>query len=363
MTGCNPQSNPTSQDSTPKVVKIWLVGPLSGPAANYGTDMVNIHTYLAEKFNQEHSNVQVELHIEDGKCEGKDATSAAQKLINVDQVDFFNGAACSSEAIPLGQLAQEKSKLFVNGVSSSPEMGKIGNGVFNYVNDAHAAKALAEFVPSKAKSIILVYDNNDFAKGIAEEFKAAYTGNLLKEIALSLDEQDYTLVIKQIQKIAPEGIVFVNGNDTTLVNELKSLEREGFLEQYKEKLFTAYVLDSSVGRSEAGTLLDGIYQVNIGAIDDFGAKALAFMKEYKSQHTITANESFSLTWAEAFSLTLDAIAAGNYDSASIKAYLDAITEKNPRAGLLGTYYFENNQVIGLPYIIQQMSGGSLVRVQ
>lgn len=322
--------------------------------------MVNIHRYLADKFNQENKEVQVELVIEDGKCNGKDATSAAQKLLHIDQVDFLNGAACSSEAIPLGQLAQQKNKLFVNGVPSTPEMGKIGDWIFNYVNDAYAAQALADFVPSKVESVVLVYDNNDYGKGIAEGFKAAYTGNLLKTIALSTEEQDYALVMKQIQQAAPEGIVFINGNDTTLVNELKALEREGLLEKYKEKLFAAYVLDSSIGRAEAGALLEGMYQVNIGAIEDFGADAKAFMEEYQANHTINANASFSLTWAEAFNLTLDAIQAGNLTSESIRNYITAITPEHPRKGLIGEYYFDKGQAIGVKYVMQQVQNGQLI---
>lgn len=45
----------------------------------------------AEGFNKANKNIQVDLIIEDGKCNGKDATSAAQKLVNVDQVKIILG--------------------------------------------------------------------------------------------------------------------------------------------------------------------------------------------------------------------------------------------------------------------------------
>jgi|TARA_B100001971_G_scaffold118850_1_gene109445 ABC-type branched-subunit amino acid transport system substrate-binding protein len=36
----------------------------------------------------------LELLVEDGQCNGKDATSAMQKLVNVDGVKFVIGGFC-----------------------------------------------------------------------------------------------------------------------------------------------------------------------------------------------------------------------------------------------------------------------------
>lgn len=215
-------------------------------------------------------------------------------------------------------------------------------------------------MPSKVESVVLVYDNNDYGKGIAEGFKAAYTGNLLKTIALSTEEQDYALVIKQIQQAAPEGIVFINGNDTTLINELKALEREGLWGKYKNKLFTAYVLNSQKIMSEVNHLLEGVHQVNVSSVEAFGSSAESFMKAFESNYQVQSNAPFLVLWAEAFSLTLDAIQAGNLTSESIRNYITAITPEYPRKGLIGEYYFDKGQAIGVKYVMQQVQNGQLI---
>jgi ABC-type branched-subunit amino acid transport system substrate-binding protein len=47
---------------------------------------VHAATLAIEKYNSSHTDSQIELIVEDGKCNGADATSAAQKLITVDKV-------------------------------------------------------------------------------------------------------------------------------------------------------------------------------------------------------------------------------------------------------------------------------------
>jgi len=42
---------------------------------------------------------QIKLVVEDGRCNGKDATAAVQKLINIDKVAVIAGGACSSETL------------------------------------------------------------------------------------------------------------------------------------------------------------------------------------------------------------------------------------------------------------------------
>jgi len=52
--------------------------------------MLNITQIAVEEFNKD-NKTKVELIIEDGKCSGKDATSATNKLINIDKVDLIFG--------------------------------------------------------------------------------------------------------------------------------------------------------------------------------------------------------------------------------------------------------------------------------
>ena len=71
-----------------QTVRIGYVGPLTGDAASFGVDTLNGAKIAVDEINAAGgiNGKKVELIAEDGKCNGADATAAAQKLVNVDQV-------------------------------------------------------------------------------------------------------------------------------------------------------------------------------------------------------------------------------------------------------------------------------------
>ena len=117
LVGCGAQQTNTSStvNTWKKVVKqetwpikLWVIAPLSWPASTYGSDVMHWYTTVLEEINAAWwiDGRQVELVVEDGKCSWKDATSAMQKLVNVDKVVAVLWWACSSETIPAWKIAQ-----------------------------------------------------------------------------------------------------------------------------------------------------------------------------------------------------------------------------------------------------------------
>ena len=87
--GAPEKSENPSSSSQKEIIKVGVIAPLSGPAVSYGTDAVNTYTYSVDAYNASQDEVEVQLVIEDGKCNGKDATAAFTKLTNIDQVDVI----------------------------------------------------------------------------------------------------------------------------------------------------------------------------------------------------------------------------------------------------------------------------------
>jgi ABC-type branched-subunit amino acid transport system substrate-binding protein len=80
-----------------------------------------------EQFNTSQQIYQIQLLIEDGKCGAKDATSATQKLLEIDKIDFLIGGFCSSETIASATIVKPYGKSLLSAVSSSSEISKLGN--------------------------------------------------------------------------------------------------------------------------------------------------------------------------------------------------------------------------------------------
>ena len=79
-------------------IKIGATLPLTGDAASYGLPLKNAIETAVSHINDKMGGVggrKLEVVYEDDKCAGKDAANAIQKLINIDQVKWVIGGACS----------------------------------------------------------------------------------------------------------------------------------------------------------------------------------------------------------------------------------------------------------------------------
>ncbi|MCX6824986.1 MAG: ABC transporter substrate-binding protein [candidate division SR1 bacterium] len=326
----------TSTSTEIKAIKIGVIAPVSGPATDYGMDGVNTYRYLTDKFNAEHKNLKIDLIVEDGKCNGKDATSAAQKLINIDQVPVIMGGSCSAETMPAGKLAQENGVVLMDSVSSDPIISTLGDHVFKYINDTYAGKKLSEQVSKRFKSIILVYDNNDYGVALSDAVRKNYQGKILADIKVQIDEKDLSLVAKQIKSSNAEGVVVIDQDDTHAIAKAKAFQKEGLLSLYKGKIMSAYFYSATSFLDGVGDIMEGAQQVDVPLVDNLGNKAQSFVAEFEKSYPIKVVASYIVFQGEAMKVILDAIVAGNYDSISIQKYLHAIDQNNQREGFLGS---------------------------
>src|SRR3989338_6431973 len=110
-------------------IKIGFIGPLTGDIAGIGADMLNGVQVAVDEVNADGgiNGRQIELIAEDGRCNGADAASAAQKLVNVDNVFAIVGAGCSSETLAAAPIVNDGKVVMISPVSSSPEVSAAGD--------------------------------------------------------------------------------------------------------------------------------------------------------------------------------------------------------------------------------------------
>ncbi len=88
-------------------IKIGFISALTGGAAAYGETEKNVVELALKEINDSGElNRKLEAVYEDGKCDGKEAVTAAQKLINIDKVKIILGGGCSSETLGAAPLAE-----------------------------------------------------------------------------------------------------------------------------------------------------------------------------------------------------------------------------------------------------------------
>ena len=351
------------QANWPKVVNIGVIAPISGPASSYGLDGVNTYKYLTDKFNKEHTDIQIKLIVEDGKCEGKDAASAAQKLISVDNVVAIMWWSCSAEAMESAKIAQSNHVVLMDSVASDPAISDVGDYVFKYINDVYAGKKLADYASQNYTSINLIYDNNDYGVALANVIRANYTWTIVSEIKVQVNEKDLSLVAKKIKQSPSEWLIVIDQDDVHAINKIKAFNKEWLFPKYTWKILSAYWYSSDTVLSQVNTLLSGSHQVDVPGVELLWSAAQQFVNDYKKTNQILLVPSYIVFQGESMNTILDAIKSGNYDSESIHTYLKSITAEHQRNGLFWSYYFSGSDAIGINYVIQKVQSGAVVAIQ
>ena len=147
----------------PIKAKIGVISYLSGPGAGYGEAITN-GIKLANKEITEAGEVELELKIEDSAGKQEEALSAAQKLMNSDNVDAIIGPTLSTEMNIVG-LEADLNGVSILGTSTTAEgIPQIGDYVFrNSIPEAVAIpasvqKAIEEY---DVKTVAIIYGNDD----------------------------------------------------------------------------------------------------------------------------------------------------------------------------------------------------------
>ncbi len=165
-------------------VKIGFIGGFTGPIENLVPPI-----FEGAKLAVAHINEQggvlgqtLELISSDGGCDSTLGASAADKLVNTDQVTAIVGAVCSGETIAAASNAAIPGNVtIVSPSASSPAVTTVEDNDLLFrvsPSDSYQGDVLARLILSKGITTIAVsYINNDYGKGLADAVVASYVAN------------------------------------------------------------------------------------------------------------------------------------------------------------------------------------------
>jgi len=205
---------PASTETGP--ITIGFLGPLTGDAAALGEPARNIVAIAVEEINADGGIDGRELVVvyEDGKCAGKDATNAAQKLINVDGVKVIIGGLCSGESLAAVPVAEAGKVFLVSPGSSSPDLTDISDYfVRTYPSDATQGSVLAEAAFERGWTKVgFMSEQTDYAIGVHKAFDETFTSLggevVLEDFATGVN--DFRTALAKLRDAEVDAL-FVNG--------------------------------------------------------------------------------------------------------------------------------------------------------
>jgi len=341
-------------------VKIGVVAALSGDLAWLGEEHRNAVQYAVDDINERGgiNGRPIELFVEDGKCSGKDAVSAAQKLIDVNNVVVIFGGSCSSETLAMAPVTEANKKILFTSWALSPDVREAGDYVFrNVPADDVAASAIADLARQHGvNKIAVVTEQLDYAQAYRKAFVARFDadgGTIVSDEFFQTNERTFQTVVDKMLAESPDAVL-INAqgvNVGLLAREIRS--RDTAMPLYGNVHF----LDTQV-LAEFGEALEGGYVSEPVGIDESNDAIQEYLIRYEQKFDAQVTAPFwTLATTDAVYLVAKAVEAFGTDASKIRDYLYGVKYK----GILQDYSFdEKGDVLGAAFANKQLRGGKAV---
>ncbi|MEN8692945.1 MAG: ABC transporter substrate-binding protein [Desulfobacterales bacterium] len=229
-----------------EVVRIGNIIPLSGPSASVGEQGRNAREMAVEEINaaggiKSLGGAKLEMLYADSESKPEKGVSEAERMINTEKVHILTGCWNSAVTYPTTAVAERYGIPFVVPVSVADKITEQGfKTVFRvaakdswWTRDQFAfLKDMQEEFKTEIKTLAFVYENGDWGKGFAGQWRALAEKNGYKIV---LDEPypstttDLSPVVQKIRRARPDALMLVsNAADAILLTNT--------LADYKVKL-------------------------------------------------------------------------------------------------------------------------------
>lgn len=218
-------------------VKIAIVGPLSGQAANYGKDnergaQLAIDDLNASQFKIGGKAVKFELVSEDDQADPKQGTAVAQKLVD-SGVNGVVGHNNSGTTIPAARIYSEAGLPHITPAASNPKLTQLGyKTTFRTIaHDGMIGSALAVFAATKLKlqKVALIDDRTAYGQGLADEFEKTFKslgGEVVAREFTNDKASDFSPILTTIKGKKAQA-VFFGGLDGQAGSTLRQMAQLG----------------------------------------------------------------------------------------------------------------------------------------
>lgn len=255
-------------------IKVGVLPPFTGPFASIGQVIKVALDMRVAEINAAGGIMgrKVVLVYEDGESNPATATQRAEKLFQVDKVDFLTGTVHSGVTLAVAQVAERNNRLLATTVSFSNAItgDRCSPNVFRVNPSAGMqASALALWAADFKKGAKIYYIGPDYEMGrstIAEFKKEAEKlgATTAGEVYAPLGAKDYSQFFGQMRAARPDVLYMsVGGTDTVrLLSQLKEYGLTSMKLIGNSAAVTSDNLDA-MGNAAEGFVTPGNYSVLI----------------------------------------------------------------------------------------------------
>jgi len=204
--------------SAQKEIKIAILAPLSGAVPTFGVSTRDGALLAIDEWNAKGGVLGMKIVpvVADSQCEADPAVNAANKVIDQDKVGYIIGEVCSKASIPMSEVANAKKVVQISPTSTNLNVTIDANGAVKPYTfracfiDPFQGTVGAKFALNdlKAKKAFVLFDQgNDYVRGLAEAFEAAFTaggGEIVGKETYTGQDTDFSAILAKVSEAKPD---------------------------------------------------------------------------------------------------------------------------------------------------------------
>lgn len=299
---------------------------------------------------------KIELRTLDTASKASEGGTVVTRLINNEKAVAILGEVASSISIAGGQVAQKLGVPMISPSSTNERVTKIGDMIFRVCFlDSFQGYVMAKFVADDLKltKVAILYDQQQaYSKGLANDFKTAFTGmkgTITTEQAYSGGDPD---VSAQLQTIKTSGAqaIYMPGYYTDAGNMVRQARKLGI----KEPFLGGDGWDSAKLTEIGGEAIEGSYYSNHYSFEEQRPEVQDFVKKYQEKNGQVPDGLAALGYDAARVLFA---AMDSAPSLSGKDLAAAIAQTKDFAGVTGKITIDANRDAQKKAVVLQIKGG------
>ena len=286
-----------------ETIKIGVNMELTGAVAAYGKSEQNGIKLAVDEINKAGGvdGKKIELVTKDNKSENAEASTSSTNLALQSNVNAIVGPSTSGAVAAASLVSQKTGVPLITPSGTQDDLTVDANGVKKFVfrttfKDSYQGEVLAAYSYNNlnAKKVVLYYDNaSDYAKGIADEFKRKYKGQIVTEATFTSGDKDYQSALTKFKDQDYDAVVMPGYYTETgiITKQARDLGIDKPIlgpDGFSDEKFTELA-----GKKNASNVyyVSG-YSTNVALSD----KASGFIKAYEKAYKIEPNMFAALAY-------------------------------------------------------------------
>ena len=346
-------------------IKVGLIGPITGPAANYGLSVEHGAELAAKEINEAEGTEYFELNYQDDEHDPEKSVNAYNNLWDWG-AQMIVGSVTTTPCIAVATEAYNDRMFLLTPSASSTEVTEGKDNVFQICfTDPSQGKLSAECISEKAlgTKIAVIYNNADaYSTGIYQTFEAEAQELGLEIVSVTTFTDDTTDFSVQVTSAKEAGadLVFLPMYYGPASMILKTADSMG----YKPVFFGVDGMDGILNIEGFDTsLAEGVMVLTPFAGDSANEQAKTFIANYEAAYGSTPDQFAADAYDAIYALYAATKAAGVTADTSTEDACEMLVAAmkdlkiNGVTGMTGEMTWnENGEVNKAPIVVEIVNG-------